>query len=89
MLCMVCHIPSIYPSHVSIYIPGTSGWAKFLPRGGFKRILPGPPFGTQKLVPLYFCTFHIYVFVLGALKKKCSIFCVQTVVQDLKIDWGC
>jgi hypothetical protein len=33
-------------------------------------ILPGAPFGTQKLVPLYFGTFHIYVFVSDGQKKK-------------------
>ena len=30
---------------------------------------PGPPFGTQKLVPLYFCTFPSNVYLSGGQKK--------------------
>ena len=51
-------------------------------------IYPGPPFGTQKLVPLYFCTFHIYVLVSDGQKKRCSNFCVQRVVQDINYTMG-
>ena len=35
---------------------------------------PGPPFGTQKLVPLYFCTFHNNVYLSDGQKKDARVF---------------
>ena len=49
---------------------------------------PGPPFGTQKLVPLYFCTFHNNVYLSDGQKKMLEFLYVQRVVQDINIYWG-
>ena len=45
--------------------------------------IPEPPFGTQKLVPLYFCSFQFFMLVSKGEKKRCTSFWVQIVVQKL------
>ena len=58
-------------------------FAQIAMAGTRKCDIPEPPFGTQKLVPLYFCSVQFFMLVSYGEKKRCTSVCVQVVVQKL------